>query len=126
MKTEAFQIASHSVTGKQLKSGWKIDTFEEVRLLRWKILPEPPQETVMAELILTPQQEAEAQRLAELIGQKAKQEALQMARLLVAKADHELLGATEFEIRDRVQRLGAYALETALNGRKKGGTTVPA
>jgi hypothetical protein len=76
----------------------------------------------MSALNLTPQQEAEAQRLAEIIAQKAKQEALNIARLLVSKADHELLGATEFEIRDRVHRIGTHALETALNGRKKGAT----
>jgi hypothetical protein len=76
----------------------------------------------MAELNLTPEQEAEAQRLADLIAQKARQEALHIARLLVSKADHDLLGATEFEVRDRVHKIGVYALETAVNGRKKGGT----
>ncbi len=76
----------------------------------------------MSELKLTPEQEAEAQRLADIIAQKAKEEALQMARLLVSKADHELLGATEFEIRERVHKIGACALETAVNQRKKGGT----
>jgi hypothetical protein len=77
----------------------------------------------MAELELTPEQEAEAQRLAEIIARKAKEEALYMARMLVSRADHELLGATEFEIRDRVHRIGAHALEAALNERKKRGTT---
>jgi len=76
----------------------------------------------MAELQLTPEQEAEAQRLADIIAEKAKQEALIMARLLVSKKDHELLGSTEFEIRDRVHKLGAHAIGTALNERKKGVT----
>ena len=76
----------------------------------------------MADINLTAEQEMEAQRLAEIIGQKAKEEALTMARLLVSKQDHELLGATEFQIRERVHKLGAYAIETALNERKKGGT----
>jgi hypothetical protein len=80
----------------------------------------------MAELELTPEQEAEAQRLAEVIVRKAQEEALLMARLLVSKADHQILGATEFEIRDRVHKIGAHALEAALNGRKKRGTTGPA
>jgi hypothetical protein len=71
---------------------------------------------------LTPAQEAEAQRWADIIAQKTKEEALAMARLLVAKPDHELLGATEFEIRERVHKIGACALETAVNQRKKGGT----
>ena len=76
----------------------------------------------MNELKLTPEQEAEAQRLADIIAQKTKEEALQMARLLVSRPDHELLGATEFEIRDRVHKIGAFAIETAVNQRKKGGT----
>jgi hypothetical protein len=76
----------------------------------------------MSQINLTPEQEAEAQRLAEIIARKAKEEALVMARLLVSKKDHEILGATEFEIRDRVHKLGAHAIESALRERKKGGT----
>jgi hypothetical protein len=45
-----------------------------------------------------------------------------MARLMMSKEPRDLLGATEFEIRDRVHKLGAFAVETALNERKKGGT----
>lgn len=86
------------------------------------LLPDFPREVPVPELLLTAEQEAEAQRLAEIIAQKAKEEALIMARLLVSKKDHELLGATEFQIRDRVHKLGAFALETALQERKKGGT----
>jgi len=80
----------------------------------------------MADVVLTPAQEAEAQRLATLIGKKAQEEALQMVRLLVAKPDCELLGAVEFEIRDRAHRLAAHAMETVLDERKKGGTTARA
>jgi hypothetical protein len=76
----------------------------------------------MADPLLTPEQEAEAQRLATLLGQKAQEEVLRIARLLVSKPDSELLGATEFEVRERVHALGAHALETAVNRRKKGGT----
>jgi hypothetical protein len=76
----------------------------------------------MSEIILSPEQEAEAQRVADIIAQKAKEEALAMARLLVSKPDQDILGATEFEIRDRVHKLGAHAIETALNERKKRGT----
>ena len=74
----------------------------------------------MSDLPLTPEQEAEAQRLAALIGRKAQEEALRMARILVSKPDAQLLGATEFEIRDRVHALAAQAIETAVNLRKKG------
>jgi hypothetical protein len=77
----------------------------------------------VADIQLTVEQEAQAQRLAEIIGQKMQGEALQMARLLVSKPDAEFFGKTEFELRDRVHQLGALALETALHERKKGGTT---
>jgi hypothetical protein len=74
------------------------------------------------EIELTADQEAEAKRLAEIITAKADEEFLALARLLISKAPADLLGATEFEVRDRVHRLGAFALQTALNERKKGGT----
>jgi hypothetical protein len=76
----------------------------------------------MAEPLLSAEQEQQARQLAESILEKAKEEALRIARLLVSKADHELLGATEFEVRDRVHAIGAHALQTALEERKKGGT----
>ena len=77
----------------------------------------------MADFQLSPEQEAEAQRIAEIVGRKFQEEALCLARLLASKPDAELLGKTEFEVRDRVHELGAHALETALQERKKGGTT---
>jgi hypothetical protein len=76
----------------------------------------------MIDIPLTPEQEAQAQRLAAIIGKKAQEEALNMARILASKPDAKLLGATEFEIRERAHKLAASALETALNERKKGGT----
>jgi hypothetical protein len=80
----------------------------------------------MPDIVLSLEQEAEAQRWAELIGRKAQEEALRIARLLASKPDDQLLGATEFELRDRVHTLAAFALETALAERKKGGTRGPA
>lgn len=77
----------------------------------------------MADIQLTPEQEAEAQRIAEIVGRKVQEETLRIARLLASKPDAELLGKTEFEVRDRVHDLGARTLETALQERKKGGTT---
>jgi len=75
----------------------------------------------MAELHLTPEQEAEAQALFQRLKAAFEAEALQLARLLASKEDRHLLGATEFEVRDRVHRLGAHVLQTALAERKKGG-----
>src|ERR1700694_282866 len=76
----------------------------------------------MADRELTAEQEAEAQRLADRVMVRTREEVLQIARLLVSKADRELLGKTEFEVRDRVHKIGAHAIETALEERKKGGT----
>jgi hypothetical protein len=76
----------------------------------------------MAELNLTPEQEADAQRLTDLAMARTREELLQMNRLLVSKPDHQLLGETEFAIRDRVHKIGAQVLETALEERKKRGT----
>jgi hypothetical protein len=49
-----------------------------------------------------------------------------MAKLLASKPYKDLLGQTEFEVRDIVHDLGAKALQTALDERKKGGTRDPA
>jgi hypothetical protein len=73
---------------------------------------------------LTPEQKAEAQRLYEALQGTFLDEARRLAELLASKADAQLLGKTEFEVRDAVHRLGATALQTALDGRKKGATKV--
>ena len=76
----------------------------------------------MAALTLTAEQEAEAQRLANLVMDRTREEIVQMARLLVGKPDRELLGASEFALRDRSHTIGDRLLETALFEREKGGT----
>jgi hypothetical protein len=76
----------------------------------------------VVEIKLTPEQEAEAKRLAALVSKKVEEETLQMFRLMVSKPDHELLGASEFAIRERAHVLAAAVIETAVNERKKGGT----
>ena len=58
---------------------------------------------------------------ADVNGHRRLDEAKRLARLLAAKPDDKLLGKTEFEVRDAVHRLGASALQAALDGRKKGG-----
>lgn len=80
----------------------------------------------MSDLLLTSEEEALAQQLFEQLQRPFLEEARRLARLLVQKPDAQLFGATEFEVRDRVHRLGAQALQTALEGRKKGGTKGPA
>jgi hypothetical protein len=80
----------------------------------------------MADPVLTPQQEADAQRIAALVAAKTQHEVLQMVRGLLAKPDAQLLGAAEFEVRDHAHKIAACALQTALDERKKGGTKAPA
>lgn len=75
---------------------------------------------------LTPEQQAEAQRLSELLQSLFAAELHNIAQLLASKDDRHLLGQTEFELRDLVHRLASRALQTAVNERKKGGTRVPA
>jgi hypothetical protein len=70
---------------------------------------------------LRPEQKAEAQHLFEALQQPFLDEARRLAELLASKADAQLLGKTEFEVREAVHRLGANAIQTALEGRKKRG-----
>lgn len=76
----------------------------------------------MAAPQLTPDQQDQAQRLYDTLRQAVDTDLRQLAELLAAKPDAQLLGATEFEVRDRVHRIGAKAVQTALTERKKGGT----
>ena len=75
----------------------------------------------MATRTLSPEQEAEAQRLTNLILDRTRDELLEMNRMLVAGSDRELLGSSEFSLRDHSHAIGARLLETALTERKKGG-----
>ena len=72
-------------------------------------------------LALNEQQEAEARRIHERLGSLFDKELMQMARLLASKADRDLFGKTEYELRDRVHRLGAEVLEAAADERQKKG-----
>jgi hypothetical protein len=71
---------------------------------------------------LTAGEEAEAQRIADVVAARMRGEALQIGRLLASKANSELFGQTEFLVRDAVHRIGAAAFEIALEERKKRGT----
>lgn len=73
--------------------------------------------------VLSSEQEAEAQRLAERLHTASKDDYLQLARLLVSKPDAQLFGATEFELRDRSHDLVAKALQHTLGTREKKTTT---
>ena len=71
---------------------------------------------------LTPEQLAEAQRNFEVMKEAVDEDLWRIACLMAGKPDSQLLGRTEFEVREHVLRIGAKAVQTAVNGRKKGGT----
>jgi hypothetical protein len=80
----------------------------------------------MSRFPLTPDQAALSDRIYQSLRQAAETDLRTLADLLASKPDHQLLGQTEFEVRDHVHKIGAKALETALDERKKGGTKGPA
>lgn len=75
----------------------------------------------MEAIDLTTTQQAEAERIEKIVMEAAIPEIKLMAQLMASKKDKDLLGETEFEIRERVHKIGAKAIEAALNERKKGG-----
>lgn len=68
--------------------------------------------------------EVQAQELAARIRQRADDDLLALARLLVSKPDRELFGETEFEIRALVHHIGAQAIEE--RSKKRTATSAPA
>ena len=67
-----------------------------------------------------------AQELFDSLMAVAEHDLRAVAESLATQPDDQLFGRTEFELRDRVLRLGAQALQAAAQQRKKGGTPVPA
>ena len=75
---------------------------------------------------LPEEQARRAQQLYESLRDSTEHDLHAIAELLASRPDDQLFGATEFQLRDLVHRLGAQALQTAAQQRKKGGTAVPA
>jgi len=70
-----------------------------------------------------PVDRSEKERIKALFLEAAERDADAIAELLAASATGDLLGKTEFALRDAVLRLGAKTLESAANERaKKKGT----
>jgi hypothetical protein len=78
----------------------------------------------MAPAPLSPEREAEAQRLARAIRQATDDDLLAIARTLVATDESTLFGDTEFRLRDLVHQVGAKAYRTFL-ALKKTATGAP-
>ncbi len=77
-------------------------------------------------LNLTPEQRDEADRIKLRLSALVEDEIQGIAELLASKPDRQILGEAEFQVRDRVHKIGAKAIETALDERKKGGIKAPA
>lgn len=71
---------------------------------------------------LTEEQRALAQRIRERIQERLLDEVQTLSELLACRQFSQLLGQTEFDVRDIVHQMGALALEAALTERKKGDT----
>jgi hypothetical protein len=71
---------------------------------------------------LTREQEAQAQELARTVLKTLEADILKMTRLLASKSDHQVLGATEFQIRDLVHQIGARTIQAELDARQKKAT----
>ena len=69
-----------------------------------------------------PEQADLEERIYQALRQSCDDDLRRMARLLASKPYKGLLGRTEFEVRDLAHDLGAKALQTALDERKKGDT----
>lgn len=80
-----------------------------------------PRRTPSAEL--TAEQQTESERIFTALQQAVVEDLRALADLLATKDDSSTFGPTEYAVRDIVLRVGAKAIETALAGRKKGGTT---
>lgn len=76
----------------------------------------------MDEIVLTPEQEAEAAQIKDILMGAAAAELGRVSRLLASKSNRELFGQTEFQVRGIVHALGVRAFDAALSERKKGGT----
>jgi hypothetical protein len=75
---------------------------------------------------LPEEQARRAEQLFESLKAASEHDLRAIAELLATRPDEQLFGATEFQLRDLVHRLGAKALQTAAQQRKKGGTEAPA
>ena len=71
-------------------------------------------------------QQAEVQRVKELIVAAMDGELQQIAELFVGTPDGQLFGKTEFALRNLVLAAGCRAMEAVLEDRKKGGTKAAA
>ena len=75
---------------------------------------------------ITPEKSEEVQRVHDVMLKAMEQEIWRMAEFMVTRRDDQLLGQTEFTLREKVLRMGAQALEATVDDRKKRGTRAAA
>src|SRR3954462_13087092 len=71
-------------------------------------------------LDLTPEQRDEADRIEQRLLAVVGDEIRGIAELLASKPDRQILGQAEPQVRDRVHKIGARAIQAALDERKRG------
>jgi len=69
---------------------------------------------------------AELERVIGFVMKAVEGDIRRIAESIVLKRDDELLGAGEFDLRDKVLRAACHILEATINDRKKGGTKAAA
>jgi len=72
------------------------------------------------------EQSTETERVIGLVMKAIKEDFREVAKAILSKRDHELLGPGEFDLRARVFKAACHVLEATLNDRKKGGTEAAA
>jgi len=72
---------------------------------------------------LTPEQEVQAGQIEEVLLEQSREEIQKIARLLASKENKDLLGDTEFQVRDLLHQIGNRAVDVTLEARKKTDTT---
>jgi hypothetical protein len=70
---------------------------------------------------LNPEQQEHAERILQHLRATADRHLQELAVLLASKPDNELFGQTEFQARDILHRIGAQAIQAAVDERQKRG-----
>jgi hypothetical protein len=103
------------------KFGNRKPCFESLPIFHPDTLEEAMEGVGLSEM-LSPEELAEAERSFEVMKQAVEGDLWRIACLLASKRDDQLFGRTEFEVREAVLGIGAKAVQTAADGRKKRGT----
>ncbi len=109
-----------------LESRWKKSYNGDLRWVHSDFVAICSRRASMSSSLLTPEQAESAERIYQSLRQAVDSDLRSLAESLASKPAGQIFGQTEFEVRDRVHKIGAKAIETALDERKKGGIRGPA